>query len=135
MAAVEPKGRARAANFIARGADQFSAILLLTGQITVGGVFFSPGAFSLSLSGPFTGFGAVGADEAASFVLDGIDVITAFLLIIGQIQVMGAYITAGRFTIVVSGPPFGAGRIEGYTPRAMDFFSDFRLNVANRFGV
>lgn len=121
--------RNRTIQFVYRGLDQFSAILLLTGQITIGGVFIAPGDFALSLSGPFTGSGVEGKDEKTSLVLDALDIITAVLLIIGQINVIGTYITAERFTIVVSGVPFGASKTMAYTPFAREFFSDFRQQV------
>ncbi|WP_206832518.1 hypothetical protein [Alicyclobacillus fructus] len=102
-----------------------TAILLLTRQITVGGVFISPGSFSLSLSGFFTGSGAEGRSDADQRLLDVIDFVTALLLIVNELQVIGTYITTGRFTIVVSGPLFGSEPVEGYTPTAREFARDF----------
>lgn len=110
---------------VLRGMGIGTAILLLTGQITIGGVFIGPESFALSLSGPFTGFGAVGKTKRDNALLYGLDIITAFLLILDQLQVIGTYITAGRFTIVVSGPIFGLSKIEGYTPTAKQFAHDF----------
>lgn len=108
-----------------RGMGIGTAILLLTGQITIGGVFIAPSDFALSLSGPFTGSGSVGKTARDNVVLDGLDIITALLLIVNQLQVIGTYITAGRFTIVVGGPIFGSTEVEGYTPTARQFFRDF----------
>jgi hypothetical protein len=108
-----------------RGMGIVTAILLLTGQITIGGVFIAPSDFALSLSGPFTGSGAVGRTERDNVVLDGLDIITALLLIVNQLQVVGTYITAGRFTIVVGGPIFGSAEVRGYTPTARQFSRDF----------
>jgi hypothetical protein len=110
---------------VLRGMGLGTAILLLTGQITIGGVFLAPSNFALSLSGLFTGSGAVGKSERDNVVLDGLDIITALLLIVDQLQVIGTYITAGRFTIVVGGPIFGSAKVEGYTPTARQFFRDF----------
>ncbi|MCL6487642.1 MAG: hypothetical protein K6T76_01690 [Alicyclobacillus mali] len=102
-----------------------TAILLLMRQITVGGVFISPGNISLSLSGFFTGSGADGKNEVDKRLLDAIDFVTALLLIVNELQVIGTYLTAGRFTIVVSGPLFGSEVVAGYTPTAREFARDF----------
>ena len=100
-------GNSQVTRTVHRGMGLVTAVLLLTGQITIGGVFIAPSDFALSLSGFFTGTGAVGATDRDNFVLDGLDIITAFLLILNQLQVIGTYITSKRFSIVVGGLIFG----------------------------
>jgi hypothetical protein len=117
---------------IHRFLDVSTVLLLLTGQITIGGVFIAPDGFALSLSGPFTGSGAVGKTPQARLVLDGLDILTALLLVVDEINVIGTYITANRFTIVVGGPPFGLDKTEAYTPAAWEFFDDYREMVFHK---
>ena len=83
------------------------------------------GISALSLSGFFTGSGADGKNDVDKRLLDAIDFVTALLLIVNELQVIGTYITTGRFTIVVSGPLFGSEPVEGYTPTAREFARDF----------
>jgi hypothetical protein len=118
-------GNSQVTRSVHRGMGLVTAVLLLTGQITIGGVFIAPSDFALSLSGFFTGSGAFGVTDRDNFVLDGLDIIAAFLLILNQLQVIGTYITAKRFSIVVGGPIFGGAEVEGYTPSASQFFNDF----------
>ncbi|EJY55879.1 hypothetical protein URH17368_1455 [Alicyclobacillus hesperidum URH17-3-68] len=88
-------------------------------------MFISPGNISLSLSGYFTGSGVEGKSDVDRRLLDAIDFVTALLLIVNELQVIGTYMTTGRFSIVVSGPLFGANPVEGYTPTAREFARDF----------
>jgi hypothetical protein len=125
-----------AASIMLRFLEIVTILLLLTGQITIGGVFITPDGFSLSLSGLFTGRRiVVGKTEQAKFIQDGLDVITALLLILGEINVIGTYITAGRFTIVVGGPPFGLDKIEAYVPETKEFFGDYEEMVIEKCNV
>ncbi len=125
----------RAIQTLHRGLDIVTAVLLFTGQITIGGVFFAPGDFALSLSGPFTGSGAVGITENTKIVLDGLDIIVALLLVINQIQVIGTYITSDKFTIVVGGPPFGSPQVKAYLPRTREFYEDMRNQIVSSLKV
>lgn len=120
---------------VLRGLDVIVAILLLTGQISIGGVFFAGNGFALSLSGALTGAEVLTTDLQASWVLEGLDVIAAFLLILDEVHVVGTYVTASRFTIVISGPPFGVPLTEGYLPRTKEFFRDFRDFVLNKYDI
>ncbi|MFC4767820.1 hypothetical protein [Effusibacillus consociatus] len=119
--------------------DLITAALLLTGQITIRGVFFTTGAsFSLSLAGPVTGgkrSEAVEEAPSANLVLDFVDVLTALLLIIGEINVVGTLLTSGGFTIVVSGPIFGREKTEAYIPTTRRFITDFRKEVFRKCGI
>lgn len=117
---------------ILRSMDIVTAVLLLTGQIGIGGVFLASGAFALSLSGPFTGSGVEGKTPNSQAVRDGLDIIAALLLIVGEIDVLGSYLTGGRFTIVVGGPPFGGEKTIGYNPRAEEFFRDYGERVMTK---
>ncbi|HEU4963314.1 MAG TPA: hypothetical protein VFV52_05565, partial [Bacilli bacterium] len=105
-----------------RALDYVTVALLLTGQISIGGVFLtSGGGFSLSLSGPFTGSALkIPRREApsAGVVIRFVEVVAALLVILDQINVIGTFVTSGEFTIVVSGPPFGEAKRIGYAPAA-----------------
>lgn len=99
---------------IERTLGLITAILLLTGQITIIGIFVRPGRFSLSLGGPITGGSRLeGIDNQGmgNFVINFIDIILAILLIIDEINVTGSFISSGDFTINVSGPIFGYPRV------------------------
>ena len=87
-----------------------TAFLLLTGQITVRGVFVYPGRFSLSLSGPIFGSTRIVGKEPqhiTNTVIDIIDVLIAILLIMDQIRIIGVLVGPGRFSLTVTGPIFG----------------------------
>lgn len=95
---------------VERSLDLITATLLLTGQITIFGVFVRPGRFSLSLGGPLFGSARLeGKNQAllGDIIINFIDVILAILLIIGKIHVTGTFVSSGEFTINVSGPIFG----------------------------
>ncbi|MBL0388286.1 hypothetical protein JJB07_16905 [Tumebacillus sp. ITR2] len=120
-----------------RSLDVITVVLLLTGQITIGGVFFfQGGGFSISLFGPITGaqrsVGVQGV-PGANVVIDLVDLIAAFLLITDQVNVVGTLITANHFTIVISGPPFGeAKRTAAYPLETQNFFSIYKDHVAQK---
>ncbi|MFB5192575.1 hypothetical protein [Alicyclobacillus fastidiosus] len=122
-----------------RAIDIWIAILILTGQITVGGVFVSSGAIWFSLIGPILGYHKIeGKSPNASVVLDGIDVITAFLLILGQLTHCGPWISSRHFNFVVSGPAFGNTAVpvpinpSKINKTANDFFGDFTHQILIR---
>ncbi|SFU86677.1 hypothetical protein SAMN05421543_1112 [Alicyclobacillus macrosporangiidus] len=124
---------------ILRAIDIWIAILLLTGQLTCGGVFLASGAIWLSLAGPITGSTRMeGQGDGAGFVLDAIDVIIALLLITGQITNTGPWISSGKFNFVVTGPVFGNPNIpvaadpSETSGRAQEFFSDLRSAIIER---
>jgi len=132
-------GREKTIAAAMRAIDIWVAILLLTGQLTTGGVFISSGAIWFSLAGPIFGnVRAEGKSPGANMVLDGIDVITAFLLIIGQITNTGPWITSGRFNPVVSGPAFGNTNVPvpikstKINREAQAFFNDFAEKIMKR---
>lgn len=119
--------------------DIWTAILLLTGQITVGGVFVSSGAIWFSISGPILGnVRTEGTTPNANTVQDGIDIITAFLLILGQITNTGPWLSSGRFNLVVTGPAFGYTNVpvpissSKRSKEAEEFFDDFTQQIMIR---
>lgn len=125
-----------AASTVLRFLEIITILLLLTGQITIGGVIVTSDGFSLSLSGPFTGRRVVvGKTEQAQVIHYGLDVITALLLILGEINVIGTLIAGGRFTIVVTGPPFGMQKIEAYVPKTLEFFDDYEEMVFQKWNI
>lgn len=127
------KSDTRILDTVYRSLDLFTAILLLTGQIGIGAAFVTHDSFGLSLSGPFTGSGSRPKTPQAELVLDGLDMITALLLLLDQIHVIGSFLTVNRYTLVVSGPPFGQPKTVAYLPPARQFFQDFRVQVGQKF--
>lgn len=122
-----------------RAVDIWIAILLLTGQISVGGVFVSAGAIWLSVTGPILGgVKQVGTTPDGQVVQDGVDVVTALLLILGQITNTGPWIASGRFNFVVSGPAFGNNNVpvpadpSETSESAETFFKQFRQQMILR---
>lgn len=117
--------------------DYFSAILLLTGQVTSTGVFISPGGMWLSCTGPIIGGKRLsGTDLPSGIALDVVDIVTALLLILGQLTVTGPWITTGSFNLVISGPAFGVNTVPvPATPReiADNFYKDYRSMLVTRF--
>ncbi len=117
--------------------DYWSAILLLTGQVTSTGVFVSPGGFWVSVTGPILGgMRLSGTGLASGIALDAIDIITAILLILGQLTVTGPWVTSGSFNLVISGPAFGiTAAPTAKSPRevASDFYKQFRQLLVTRF--
>lgn len=96
-----------------------AAALLLTGQITIVGIFVAPGEFSLSLSGPLFGRARIEGkfgNNLTTTMIDILDVIIALLLIIDEIRVESAVVGPSRFSIIASGPIFGAPVYEPTLP-------------------
>lgn len=129
--------RNRIVSGIYHAIDYSTAILLLSGQVTAGGVFLSPGGFWLSLSGPVIGgIRMSGRSVTSGAVLDTVDIVTALLLICGQLTVTGPWISSKSFTIVVSGPAFGihsvpVPSVDGETFQV--FSTQFRALLVRRF--
>ncbi|WP_422395114.1 hypothetical protein [Priestia aryabhattai] len=123
---------------IQRNLDVVTAILLLTGQITIIGVFVTPGAFRISVGGPVTGTSRIegkGGDAGINIIIDMIDVILAALLLNNQINVSGAFISSGRFTINVSGPIFGVPKTEPALSELNQSSQFFHRTVSKHFYV
>ncbi len=103
-----------------------AAVLLITGQLTMNGIFIQPtGGFSIPLQGPITGGRRLvgkSKSKVSTFIVDSIDFILAILLIFGQISVRGTLISSGYFSIIVSGPIFGASKTEVSEEAKKEFF-------------
>ncbi|OAK75496.1 hypothetical protein ABB05_01970 [Lederbergia galactosidilytica] len=103
-----------------------AAVLLITGQLTMNGIFIQPtGGFSIPLQGPITGGRRLvgkSNSKVSTFIVDSIDFIIALLLIFGQISVRGTLISSGYFSIIVSGPIFGAPKTEVSEEAKKEFF-------------
>ena len=110
-----------------RSIEITTAILLLTGQITIIGVFVRPGRFSLSLGGPLFGghrLEGKNQEEVGSLFIDILDIILAILLINNVIHVTGTFVSSGEFSINVSGPIFGYPEVVPALPfEDYDFFN------------
>ncbi|NGY86518.1 hypothetical protein F6Y05_16380 [Bacillus megaterium] len=123
---------------IQRNLDVVTAILLLTGQITIIGVFVTPGAFRISVGGPITGTSRIegkDGDAGINIIIDMIDVILAALSLNNQINVSGAFISSGRFTINVSGPIFGVPKTEPALSELNQSSQFFHRTVSKHFYV
>ncbi|MGG0417609.1 hypothetical protein ABEY52_16380 [Priestia aryabhattai] len=123
---------------IQRNLDVVTAILLLTGQITIIGVFVTPGAFRISVGGPITGTSRIegkDGDAGINIIIDMIDVILAALLLNNQINVSGAFISSGRFTINVSGPIFCVPKTEPALSELNQSSQFFHRTVSKYFYV
>lgn len=120
-----------------RAVDFITAILILTGQITATGVFLAAPGFWLSFTGPvFGGKRVRGVEEGATILLDAIDVISALLLILGQVRVTGPWISSGGFSLPVTGPAFGVTSVplpHDTKEVNKEFSSDLRGVVIRKF--
>jgi len=112
-----------------RSLDYTAAILLLTGQITIIGVFVRPNMFSLSTGGPL----GVNGSKAATVFIDILDIIVAILIIIDEINVTGSFVLSSEFAINVSGPIFGYPKVLPALPVEEHTF--FHTIVTNHFHV
>ncbi len=91
------------------GLDLVTAALIVTGQLRPSGVFVVPEGSLISFTGPVLGGPVMkGIDMNASFIMTGLEVVTAVLLIAKVFSTTGVYITSGRASIVVAGLPLGA---------------------------
>ncbi|MHC0038549.1 hypothetical protein [Pseudoneobacillus sp. C159] len=111
-----------------------TAGLLLTGQITIIGVFITPPEFSLSLSGPLFGRARLeGKNRVATGLIDVIDIIIAILLIVDKIRVISSVLGPSRFSINVSGPIFGAPLYQPTLPSLKRNYHFYRKIVSKHF--
>ncbi|WP_311202517.1 hypothetical protein [Peribacillus aracenensis] len=119
-----------------RNLEITTAILLLTGQITIIGIFVRPGRFSLSLGGPlFGGHRLEGTDhsQVGNLFIDILDIIIAILLINDAIHVTGTFISSGDFSINVSGPIFGYPEVVPALP--IEDYNFFNTIVKKHYNV
>ncbi|WP_134703154.1 hypothetical protein [Ammoniphilus sp. YIM 78166] len=109
---------------IQRTVDLATAYLLFINQITISSTVISSGGFRVTVGGPITGTGRLVSKSGSAvenLVIRGISVTIGLLLLVNQINVQGAFIGPGRFTINITGPIFGIPRNEP------------NLNVVKRF--
>ncbi|GMA61657.1 hypothetical protein NZD89_18140 [Alicyclobacillus fastidiosus] len=130
--------RDKIAKTVYKSIDFLLAGLLLSGQITATAVWLTrDSGFGISFTGDITGDTRtvnVDGSPSANVGIDFINVITALLLISGEVHLVGIYIGgAGIYNFVISGPPFGFLSLEAYAPTAKEFFADFRENVFQNF--
>jgi len=121
---------------IQRDISVATAALLLTGQVTLRGVFVTPGSFRLSLAGPLTGTERLegkNGNKVATAFLDILDISIAILLLKGSIVVEGTFIGAREFTLVVSGPIFGMPIPEPSLPELKDDYTLYKKVITNQF--
>lgn len=114
------------------------AFLLLTGQLTIVGVFITAGGFSVSLSGPIIGGSRLESkfgDNLTNTFIDVIDVVIAVLLIIDEITLISVIIAAGRFSIDVTGPIFGVSRTVPTLPILRRNYRFFRKYLSNQLNI
>lgn len=123
---------------IQRTIDTVAALLLLTGQVTIVGVFVRPGRFSVSIGGPiFGGRRLEGKNHsiALGIVIDIIDILLAILLLNDEINVEGSFITSMDFTMNISGPIFGYPKIIPALPNLENDFHFIKSQVSTHYQV
>ena len=95
---------------IKRSLAIIAAILLLTGQITIIGVFVTPRGFRASLGGPITGQSRLiskTGNPAVNLTIDIIDIFIAKYLLTRQFSITGVVLNPAGMTINVGGPILG----------------------------
>lgn len=119
------------------GIDVVTAALILTGQIQPAGMFLVSEGFSISFTGPVLGYkGTEATTPGAGFVMGGLEVITAVLLIARVFGTIGVYVTSHRASIVVGGPLFGStptiANLPGVPARVLN---DYEALAMRHFGL
>ena len=123
---------------IQRTIDTVAALLLLTGQVTISGVFVRPGRFSVSIGGPIFGgrrLEGKNHSRAGSLVIDIIDILLAIFLLNDEINVEGTFISSGTFTMNISGPIFGFPKVIPALPNLKNDFQFFKSQVSAHYQV
>jgi hypothetical protein len=116
--------------------ENIVAVLLLTGQITIRSSIISTGGeVRLSVTGPiFGGQRTVAIDhQAGSVLLDTFDIITAFLLILGELNIVGVMMQSQRFNLILGGPILGSPNLEAYVPETVQFFDGYKELLVKRY--
>jgi hypothetical protein len=115
-----------------------TAFLLLSGQITIKGIFITPGGFNISLTGPLLGNTRI-VGKYPGFItdtiIDFIDVILAILLIIDEIRLLAVLIGPGKLSVTVSGPIFGDNLSQPTLPVLQENYQFFKEIVTKHFRV
>ncbi|WP_078595851.1 hypothetical protein [Evansella clarkii] len=108
---------------IKRSLAIITAILLLTGQITIIGVFVTPRGFRASLGGPITGqqrLVSKTGNPLVNLTIDLIDIFIAKFLITGQFSVTGVVLNPAGLSINVGGPLLGLPHLRPTLPGLED---------------
>ncbi|SDM71409.1 hypothetical protein [Bacillus sp. OK048] len=119
-----------------RNLNLATATLLLTGQITIVGVFVTPPEFSISLSGPLFGRARLEGKSGNQFstaLIDVLDVLIAVLLILDEIRLVSCVVGPSRFSIDVSGPIFGSPKYIPTLPTLKKSYHFFQKIVSRHF--
>ena len=121
---------------IQRDINIATAALLLTGQITIRGVFVTPQAFRLSLGGPITGtqrLEGVKKNKTATIFVDVIDIFISILLIKSSLAVEGVFIGSREFSLVVGGPITGLPLPEPSLSEIKEDYHLYKKVISDRF--
>lgn len=121
---------------IQRDISIVTAALLVTGQLTIRGVFVSPQSFGLSLAGPLTGTQRLegrNKNKTATTLLDVLDILIALLLLKGSIALIGIFIGSRAFTLVISGPIFGTPIPEPSLPDLQEDYNLYKKAMTKQF--
>lgn len=114
------------------------AFLLITGQLTIRGVFVTSGGFSITLTGPIVGGHRTEGKPGfpiANTIIDIIDIVIFLLLIIGKISIIGVLVGPGRLTFTVSGPIFGEPFPEPSLPIVRESLQYYRQMISTHFDL
>jgi hypothetical protein len=114
------------------------AFLLLSGQLTIRGIFVTPGGFTISLSGAIIGGSRTegrNGNTSINTMIDLIDVVISILLIIDEIRLVGVLVGPGRLSLTVTGPIFGEPLNEPSLPIARETYRFFRKMVSEHFDI
>ncbi|KIL45225.1 hypothetical protein [Jeotgalibacillus soli] len=121
-----------------RDLNLVTAALLMTGQITIVGIFVNPGGFVPSLSGPLLRnerLEGLNGNVFSTMLIDIIDIILAILLLIDEIGVTSILVGPGRFSIDVTGPIFGVAKRVPALPYLQKDYEFMRDNISKHFKV
>jgi hypothetical protein len=123
---------------IQRNIDIITAVLLLTGQLTIARLAIEPGGFAPSVGGPLTGLrrleGKFG-NKTINLVIDIGDIVLAILLITNKINVTGVFLGPGRFSINITGPIFGIPKRKYTIPDLERVFTQFRWVISDHLNI
>ncbi|MGG3889798.1 hypothetical protein [Metabacillus fastidiosus] len=114
------------------------AILLLTGQLTITGVFVKSDGISISLGGPIIGSDRTVAkrgNRTVNLLIEVIDVILALLIFTDQIGISSIVISSEKFFINVTGPIFSEPRVVVSAPAVRENIKAFNQIVPKQYQI
>ncbi|WP_157184194.1 hypothetical protein [Evansella cellulosilytica] len=118
---------------IHRNLGIITAILLLTGQITIMGVFVTPRGFRVTMAGPITGSRRIESktgNPLVNLTIDVIDILIAKQLLQDKFFITGSALTPFGFTINAGGPLLGVERMVPKVPSLFHDLDNFNMLVA-----